>query len=235
MSEQPVETIHYADTNAVLAEISSKRPSDLTRHIEVIGAGFSRTATVSFTLALQILLKGPATSHAQILPAICFQGELAEAYPNAKVIVTTRDPEKWWVSFSELLKTVMPWWVQYIFWSMPTLRWYGKWADGMSKRQHVIYPPGTELNGPQFLLAHHEYIKSVVPPERLFFFNVKDGWEPLCKILNVPIPDEPFPHANDKLAVQQAFMGLIKEAAMRWIEILIVPALVVGAYFFMTR
>ncbi len=59
MSEQPVETIHYADTNAVLAEISSKRPSDLTRHIEVIGAGFSRTATVSFTLALQILLKGP--------------------------------------------------------------------------------------------------------------------------------------------------------------------------------
>ncbi len=67
-------------------------------------------------------------------PCYMFAGELAEAYPDAKVIVTTRDPEKWWVSFSELLKTVMPWWVKYVFWSMPTLRWFGQWSDGMKKR-----------------------------------------------------------------------------------------------------
>ena len=29
-------------------------------------------------------------------------------------------------------------------------------------------------------------------------FDVKQGWEPLCKFLNVPIPDEPFPHENDR-------------------------------------
>jgi hypothetical protein len=26
---------------------------------------------------------------------------------------------------------------------------------------------------------------------------VAEGWEPLCKFLNKPIPDEPFPHLND--------------------------------------
>jgi len=27
---------------------------------------------------------------------------------------------------------------------------------------------------------------------------VKDGWEPLCKFLDMPIPSKPFPHRNKK-------------------------------------
>jgi len=34
-------------------------PSDLTKTPKVIAAGYSRTATVSFSMAMQILLKGP--------------------------------------------------------------------------------------------------------------------------------------------------------------------------------
>ena len=30
--------------------------------------------------------------------------------------------------------------------------------------------------------------------EKLLFFNVKDGWEPLCKFLDLPTPKEPFPY-----------------------------------------
>jgi hypothetical protein len=58
-----------------------------------------------------------------------------------------------------------------------------------------------------------------VPPEKLFFFNVKDGWGPLCKILDCPIPDEPFPHVNDSDAVQQTFVAFFKMAAVRWMQI----------------
>ena len=29
-------------------------------------------------------------------------------------------------------------------------------------------------------------------------FDVKEGWEPLCKFLDLPVPDEPFPQVNDK-------------------------------------
>ena len=43
-----------------------------------------------------------------------------------------------------------------------------------------------------------ERVKSTVPPEKLLVFDVKEGWEPLCKFLNKPVPNEPFPNINDK-------------------------------------
>merc|ERR1719283_487849 len=46
--------------------------------------------------------------------------------------------------------------------------------------------------------AHIEYVKSVVPKDRLLIWNVKEGWEPLCKFLNVPVPDCPVPRKNTK-------------------------------------
>ncbi len=67
---------------------------------------------------------------------------------------------------------------------------------------------------------HEDYIRRVVPQDRLFWFNVKDGWEPLCKILNCPVPDEPFPRANDKNAMHEFFESIIKKSIMRWLQIL---------------
>jgi hypothetical protein len=60
---------------------------------------------------------------------------------------------------------------------------------------------------------YHDYLRRVVSADRLFSFSVKDGWEPLCNILNVP--DQPFPHANDKEAIQETFGGLVKKATVR--------------------
>jgi Sulfotransferase domain len=69
-------------------------------------------------------------------------------------------------------------------------------------------------------LEHHAaYLRRVIPPSRLHFFDVKDGWVPLCKILNVPVPDIPFPHGNDKHAVQETLYGFIKQALWRWLAI----------------
>ncbi len=28
-------------------------------------------------------------------------------------------------------------------------------------------------------------------------FQIKEGWEPLCKFLDLPVPDVPFPHVNE--------------------------------------
>lgn len=66
---------------------------------------------------------------------------------------------------------------------------------------------------------HEDYVKRVVPKERLFFFNVKDGWEPLCKILNCPVPDEPFPRANDANSMHEFFESILKAAIVRWLQI----------------
>ena len=39
-------------------------------------------------------------------------------------------------------------------------------------------------------------IRGMVPKENLLEWTVDDGWEPLCKFLDKPVPDEPFPHVN---------------------------------------
>ncbi|KAH6684273.1 hypothetical protein B0J14DRAFT_572535 [Halenospora varia] len=242
--------------------VQKLKPADPSRTLKVIGAGYSRTATVSFTMALQILLKGPVChsgtasvareeafikdlikimnlnptepSAAEITkkvlakqlagyvgvtdcPCILFSGELAEIYPESIVICTTRDPAKWWVSFQETSKTVMKPWLVVAFQSMPSLRYFGKWIEGLRHRHAVVYNNGEWYeSGPDHLEKHYAYLKSVIPKDRLFFFNVKDGWGPLCKILDLPIPDEPFPFANDKEAVKAFIAELAKQALIRW-------------------
>jgi hypothetical protein len=67
-------------------------------------------------------------------PAILFTRELAELYPDAKVIVTVRDPEKWFRSIQVVRKTVFVWWLPIIFWPMPTLRWASKVMAALAER-----------------------------------------------------------------------------------------------------
>ena len=43
---------------------------------------------------------------------------------------------------------------------------------------------------------HNEIVKNTIPKENLLVWNLKDGWEPLCTFLNVPIPDVPIPKEN---------------------------------------
>ena len=52
------------------------------------------------------------------------------------------------------------------------------------------------------LRNHIEEVKSSVPPDKLLFFKVQDGWEPLCEFLGVDVPSEPFPHLNDRRMMQ---------------------------------
>lgn len=44
---------------------------------------------------------------------------------------------------------------------------------------------------------HNRYIIETTPPEKLLIWGPQDGWEPLCKFLDLPIPDEPVPHINE--------------------------------------
>ena len=41
-------------------------------------------------------------------------------------------------------------------------------------------------------------LKKRVFLEKLLIYNVKEGWEPLCKFLEVPVPKDPMPRSNDK-------------------------------------
>ncbi|KAE9365253.1 NAD dependent epimerase/dehydratase [Stipitochalara longipes BDJ] len=246
-------------------------PADPTKMLKVIAAGFSRTATVSFSMAMQILLEGPVchcgttcllreeafikkwisicnadpvTDSAIIkdtlrtlsagyvsiadTPSYLFSGELAELYPDAIVICTIRDPVRWHESMKEVMQTVyLMVFLNILFLPLPTLRHFGAWVKAIEKRSKYLYNENRwdkydisqDDPGKKHLEYHAAYLKRVIQPSRLYFFNVKDGWAPLCKILNVPIPDIPFPHGNDKIAIQETLFGYMKEALRRWLVI----------------
>lgn len=101
---------------------------------------------------------------------------------GAQVILTVRDPEKWYASYtSSLLWLHTTWWFKPFAKVLPMGRkmdaiaaWWFKFAFGdefMSDKQACI----------DAYLAHNAAIKAAVPADRLLIWDVKQGWEPLCK------------------------------------------------------
>jgi hypothetical protein len=68
------------------------------------------------------------------------------------------------------------------------------------------------------MLRHHEQVKQDVPPERLLVWEVGEGWEPLCEFLDVPVPDEPLPHANDRGEFVERVIGGALDTLSAWRE-----------------
>jgi Sulfotransferase domain len=46
-------------------------------------------------------------------------------------------------------------------------------------------------------------VRATVPAERLLVFEVRDGWGPLCRFLDRPVPPGPFPHLNERELLRQ--------------------------------
>jgi len=67
---------------------------------------------------------------------------------------------------------------------------------GFNSEKNVKTLTAEEFRMRQFYKKHNAYVQSRVPAEDLLVWKVKDGWEPLCKFLNCPIPDGPIPHDN---------------------------------------
>jgi len=87
-------------------------------------------------------------------------------------------------------------------------------------------------------------VKEIVPEDRLLIWNIKDGWEPLCKFLGKPIPNTPIPHDNktgDLQFVEKYFMqsnvGKEMNAYMKFyaLKFVVKTALISGAVFYEKR
>ena len=124
--------------------------------------------------------------------------EMADHYPEAKVILTHRDPDAWFAStqatifandlggaddspFSRMAKAVI-----------------GRLFDGrLHDRDHVI----------DVYLRHNAEVQRVIPPERLLVYEVAQGWGPLCAFLGAPEPAGPMPKVNST----EEFVGRIAQ------------------------
>jgi len=235
--------------------------------LEVIGAGFGRTGTMSLKVALQELgfskchhMKEVPTNRGQIeawhalscgyaesrgekadwerifegyrascdWPSSAYWEELYDFYPNCKVILSTRDEERWYRSIMETIYPVTGAFSKWMLLLIPRARmfkeivdntvWKGIFGGRIEDKAHAIgvYRENTQR------------VKQVVAPDRLLIFEAKDGWEPLCAFLNVPVPETPYPHVNDAAEMKRSLKIL---RALRWVPhvLLAVTALTVAA------
>ncbi len=143
-------------------------------------------------------------------PVAGYYKELMQHYPDAKVILTVRDPDKWFESASKTILRKPPAFVFLV------LRFLGLFSRKMGNFPKVhAYAERTILKGLlQGRLTDREFLKAKmqewnnevvqsVPPDRLLIYEVKNGWEPLCAFLGKPVPNTPFPRANDSDAFQK--------------------------------
>ena len=143
-------------------------------------------------------------------PASCFYKELMEAYPEAKVVLTIRDFDSWYKSASDTIykaKSSTSGLIRYYHNSLRSMIdetiWEGVFHDRFEDKEYAR----------QIFEAHIEEVKRHVPKERLLVYHVKEGWEPLCNFLNVPIPETEFPRLNDSKEFQK-YISAMKTASL---------------------
>jgi hypothetical protein len=120
--------------------------------------------------------------------------ELANAFPHAKVVHTVRPEEKWWASFDKTIGKLMarykelplPPHISDILTAWNDLAGKGTFGGDLGNKQ----------NGLAAFRRRTEDVRQALPAHRLLCFDVAEGWGPLCAFLEVPVPDEPFPHHN---------------------------------------
>ncbi|MGH9080270.1 MAG: sulfotransferase family protein [Acidimicrobiales bacterium] len=125
-------------------------------------------------------------------PAAAFWRELAEAAPDAIVVLSVREPEAWWQSASQTIFSLLsrgappddPAAVEEV--AMINALLEQRFTPGWNDRNTAI----------EAYESHNTEVRAAVPPDRLVEWRSGDGWEPLCRRLGVAVPPEPFPHVN---------------------------------------
>jgi hypothetical protein len=143
-------------------------------------------------------------------PAAAYWRELADHYPDAKVILTVRDPERWLASMKATIfrqaqrsTTFSGRAIHQISTLLGTDFAAFIKMTGLVVTDRVFAGQSHPDQALKTFTAHIEEVKATIQPDRLLVFDVKQGWEPLCAFLNVPTPSEPFPRTNDAASFQQ--------------------------------
>jgi hypothetical protein len=150
-------------------------------------------------------------------PACTFYEELMERNPDAKVILSVRDPERWYESVRNTiyeLSVIIPrhpiYRIGYKLVSIFVFRgsgnldlageiiWQGTFDGRFEDKDYAI----------EVFERHNAEVQRRVPEDRLLVFDVKSGWEPLCEFLRVDVPDEPFPRTNDTADMRRRLRGV---------------------------
>jgi hypothetical protein len=165
-------------------------------------------------------------------PGGFFYDELAGTYPEARVVLSVRDPQRWEASFRETIwdmcfgdslichlsaarAKVDPRWERYLR-LVDRMFWVerGTFAAGHAQPDALIAA----------MRRHEDEVRQRVPAERLLVWDVTEGWAPLCEFLRQPVPDHPLPHANDRDSFIDRVVGGALAALQTWHQTVPAPS-----------
>ena len=164
-------------------------------------------------------------------PGFILVPELLEQYPEAKVICTVRDADGWARSIEQTAGNATMWFLGALLLPLPGLRHAPRYVKATANGRYgeLFVRPGEQPFARPVYDRHIQWLKEVVPEDRLVFFDVKDGWGPLCKALEVEAPKGvPFPRVNDADAMEEFVQQVLIRGVKAWAKIVGACAIIGG-------
>jgi hypothetical protein len=140
-------------------------------------------------------------------PGAAYWRQIAEHFPNAKVLHTVRDPDKW---FDSTQATIFAPQAEARA-EVKGLRdrffesFVGDMRPHLADRAYMT----------DYFRRHTEAVKAAIPADRLLVFEVGEGWDRLCRFLGVPVPADAYPSENSTAEFQARSRAQAAEAAAR--------------------
>ncbi|KAG7008210.1 hypothetical protein G7Y79_00006g018300 [Physcia stellaris] len=148
--------------------------------------------------------------------------DLILAYPEAKIILTNRDPDSWHASMS---RTVLQ---SNLYWLHRVLQ-HLDWATGLvhpmrRKAWRCMFGDNFEANGRDAMRRHYEDVRACAKAQgrEVLELQLGDGWQKLCAFLEVPVPEQDYPVENDGgnfiPKMKERARLRMRAVALRWLK-----------------
>jgi len=141
-------------------------------------------------------------------PGAFYWRELAEHFPDAKVVLSVRSAESWYKSMTE---TILPFVAMKGRHLPPHRNDIAEWTEWMLD-QAFDGRIGDPDYGMAVFDAHNRAVEAEIDPDRLLVLPVGSGWAPLCAHLDVPVPDAPYPSGNTTADFQARVAANLRDA-----------------------
>jgi hypothetical protein len=145
-------------------------------------------------------------------PSTRWWREIAAHFPDAKVLLSHRDPEAWYKSMNDTIYQPMKHPARD---DAPELvRMQNQMARKAIMEETFDNRFEDKAHAIEVFKRHNQEVRDTIDAKRLLVFDVREGWEPLCRFLEVRVPSEPFPRLNDT-ASTQAMIARMRELSRK--------------------
>jgi hypothetical protein len=155
-------------------------------------------------------------------PGSYFYRELHEKYPDAKVLLSVRPGDAWARSMAQTIKNIF--YGDSLMHDLSTARARidPKWAGYLDMMREMwdrsgLLPHGGSIDEAGLAHAmerHNDEVREAI--DDVLVWSPGDGWEPICDLLDLPVPDAPFPRVNDAATFEQRIVDSALQALNGW-------------------